>query len=151
MLVVGVVAGAYEIVTAKPEERARTVAGVAGGFAGGFALGATAGLLCGPGAPVCSFVLGLSLGTLGALGGRAGAEALFDAATAPPAASSSTPGSQSSSTATGAPGTDITAWELMFTPPPEPVDLLFSRATGGTPLVRPATSLDMAFIGGPPQ
>lgn len=80
MLVVGVAAGAYEIATAAPEDRARTTVGVAGGFAGGFALGATAGLVCGPGAPVCSIVAGLTLGAIGGFGGRWLAESAFDAA-----------------------------------------------------------------------
>jgi hypothetical protein len=80
-LVAGVAAGAYEVYAAPPEERARTATGVGGGFAGGFALGATAGLVCAPGALVCSVVAGLALGFVGALGGRAMAEGIYDAAT----------------------------------------------------------------------
>jgi hypothetical protein len=83
MLVVGVVAAGYELYTATPEQRPRTAVGIAGGFAGGFALGAGAGLLCGPGAPVCSIVAGLVLGTVGALGGRALFEGLYDELTRP--------------------------------------------------------------------
>ncbi len=79
-LVGGIAAGAYEVYAAPPEERARTATGVGGGFAGGFALGATAGLICAPGALVCSVVAGLALGFVGALGGREMAEGLFDAA-----------------------------------------------------------------------
>ena len=83
LLVVGIVAGAAEIYLAPPEQRGRVAAGVAGGFAGGFALGATAGLFCGPGALVCSIVAGLALGTIGAFGGRAMAESLYDEAHRP--------------------------------------------------------------------
>jgi hypothetical protein len=83
LLVVGILAGAAEIWLAPPEQRNRVAAGVAGGFAGGFALGATAGLFCGPGALVCSVVAGLVLGTVGALGGRAMAESLYDEAHQP--------------------------------------------------------------------
>ncbi len=79
-LVAGIVAGAYEIYAASPDDRARTAAGVGGGFAGGFALGATAGLVCGPGALACSVVAGLALGLAGALGGRAIADGMYDAA-----------------------------------------------------------------------
>ena len=78
MLVVGVVTAGYELYTATPEQRPRTAVGIAGGFAGGFALGAGAGLLCGPGAPVCSIVAGLVLGAVGAIGGRAIAEGVYD-------------------------------------------------------------------------
>jgi hypothetical protein len=79
-LVVGVIAAGYEVVTAPPEEMARTAVGVGAGFAGGFAAGAMAGLVCGPGAPVCSVVAGLALGFAGALVARGAAEALYDAA-----------------------------------------------------------------------
>jgi hypothetical protein len=74
MIVVGVVAARYELYKAKPEEQPR----VAVGLAGGFLLGAGAGLVCGPGAPVCSIIAGLVLGTIGALGGRAVAETMYD-------------------------------------------------------------------------
>lgn len=82
-LVAGIVMGGVEIYMAPPEQRARTAVGVGGGFVGGLALGAAAGLVCGPGAPVCSVVLGLGFGIAGALGGRALSEAAYDAATAP--------------------------------------------------------------------
>lgn len=88
-LVVGVVAGGYEIATAAPEQRARTAVGVTAGFAGGFAAGAAAGLLCGPGAPVCSIGLGLVFGIAGGMASRAAAETIYDAATAPTPPSSS--------------------------------------------------------------
>jgi hypothetical protein len=78
-LVIGIAAGAYEVATAPEGQGARTAVGVAGGFAGGFALGATAGLFCGPGAPVCSIVLGFGLGIAGSLAGRSLAEAVYDA------------------------------------------------------------------------
>lgn len=141
MLVVGIVAGAHEIVTARPEEQTRTIVGVGGGFAGGFLLGATAGLICGAGAPVCSLVLGLSLGTLGALGGRVFAEGAYDYVTAPVPAS--TP--SASSSGSGPPVQQ--QWELLFVPPPQAPAALFLTASGQSPLVREATPLDLAFAG----
>jgi hypothetical protein len=84
-LVVGIVAGGVEIATAPEGQRGRTAVGVAGGFAGGFALGAAAGLICGPGAPVCSVVLGLGLGIAGSLAGRSLAEAVYDSSSQPAA------------------------------------------------------------------
>jgi hypothetical protein len=151
MLVVGVVAGVAEVATAKPEERTRTAVGVGGGFAGGFLLGASAGLLCGPGAPVCSFVLGLGLGTIGALGGRAFAEGVYDMTTQPaggPAGGGggSTGGQSSAAPATMAPNQQ---WELLFVPPARPVEALFLDVTRQTPFARPATSLDLAFANQP--
>lgn len=150
MLVVGVVAGIAEVATAKPEERNRTAAGVAGGFAGGFLLGAGAGLICGPGAPLCSFALGLTLGTIGALGGRAAAEYAYDQANEP---ASGATGATGGATASG-PGSpqalpESTQWELLFVAPPPPVETLFLDVTRQTPLIRPATSLDLAFAGLP--
>jgi hypothetical protein len=148
LLVVGIVAGAYEIVASRPEERARTAVGVGGGFVGGFALGATAGLICGPGAPLCSFVLGLGLGTIGALGGRAVAEEVYDGLDEPPPSpvspTSTSQTSQTTSTSQSAPD-QITQWELMFSPPPPPPELLFLGVSGRSPLVRPAIPLDLAF------
>ena len=77
-MVIGVVATGYEIVTARPEDRARTAAGALSGFAGGLAAGAAAGLVCGPGAPVCSIVLGLGFGIAGGYLARRGAEGIYD-------------------------------------------------------------------------
>jgi hypothetical protein len=82
-LVVGVVVAVAEVATAAPERRARTAASVGGGFVGGFALGATAGLFCGPGAPVCSVVAGLTLGLIGSVAGSSLAEQAYDSANAP--------------------------------------------------------------------
>jgi len=79
-LVLGVAATGYEIYAAAPDQRERTAVGAISGFAGGLAVGAAAGLVCGPGAPVCSVVLGLTFGFAGALGSRAIAEGLYDAA-----------------------------------------------------------------------
>ncbi len=80
-IVVGVVAGVAEVATAPEGKKVRTAVGAGAGFVGGLALGATAGLFCGPGAPVCSVVLGLGLGIAGALTARAAAEELYDEAT----------------------------------------------------------------------
>lgn len=79
MFVVGLATVPLEIILAPPGLRLRTGVGAGAGFAGGLAAGAAAGLVCGPGAPVCSVVLGLGFGIAGALGARASAEALFDA------------------------------------------------------------------------
>ncbi len=80
--VVGIAADAYEFYSATPAERPRVVAGIAGatagGAAGGAAAGAAAGLVCGPGAPVCSVILGVGGAVVGALGGRALFQAIFD-------------------------------------------------------------------------
>jgi hypothetical protein len=84
LLVVGVAMDIHEVATAPPEQRTRTAVGVGGGFLGGLALGAAAGLVCGPGAPVCSTVLGIGFGILGAFGGRAAAEGLYDSLTETP-------------------------------------------------------------------
>lgn len=82
MLVFSVVMVPVETYLAPPGERERTfvgaTGGLAGGFAGGFAGGAAAGLVCGPGAPVCSILLGLSFGIAGAFGGRKLAEGAYD-------------------------------------------------------------------------
>jgi hypothetical protein len=145
LLVVGIVAGGYEIVASRPEERARTAVGVGGGFVGGFALGATAGLICGPGAPLCSFVLGLGLGTIGALGGRALAEEAYDGLDDPPPSPASTMTSTASTATTATAPDQITQWELMFSPPPPPPELLFLGISGRSPLIRPAIPLDLAF------
>ena len=80
MLVVGIAASVAEVAMASPEERPRVASGVAGGFVGGLALGATAGLFCGPGAPICSVVLGLGLGAAGAFAGREVGEEMYDSA-----------------------------------------------------------------------
>lgn len=76
MVVVGLAADAYELVTASEAERPRVATGIAGGALGGFAAGAAAGLVCGPGALVCSIVFGAA----GALGGRALFQAIYDSA-----------------------------------------------------------------------
>jgi hypothetical protein len=78
MFVVSLIAIPVETALAPEGERARTFAGASGGFLGGLAAGATAGLVCGPGALACSIVLGLGAGIVGALGGRAAAEGIFD-------------------------------------------------------------------------
>jgi hypothetical protein len=78
MVVIGILTVPLEIYLAPPGRRARTAVGAIAGFAGGFAAGAAAGLVCGPGAPVCSVVLGLGFGIAGALGARASAEAIYD-------------------------------------------------------------------------
>jgi Domain of unknown function (DUF4157) len=80
MLVVGIAAIPVEVYLANPEERERTFAGATAGFAGGLAAGAAAGLVCGPGAPVCSVVLGLSAGYAGSVGARSLAEDAYDLA-----------------------------------------------------------------------
>jgi hypothetical protein len=85
-LVIGVAAGVAEVATAPEGQRERTAVGVTGGFAGGFALGATAGLVCGPGALVCSVVLGLGLGIVGSIAGRSLAEYVYDHETETPEA-----------------------------------------------------------------
>jgi hypothetical protein len=77
-LVVGIASIPLEIALARPEDRARTAVGATAGFAGGLAFGAAAGLVCGPGALVCSVVLGLGFGIVGAWGTRAVAEGLYD-------------------------------------------------------------------------
>jgi hypothetical protein len=81
-LVVGVGASVYSIASAAPAERERVVveeaAGWVGGFVGGAIAGASAGLFCGPGAPVCSFVLGLTGGFVGSLAGAGVATLAYD-------------------------------------------------------------------------
>lgn len=75
MLVVGIAADAHEFFSASSAEKPRVAVGIAGGVGGGFLGGAAAGLVCGPGVLVCSILFGAA----GALGGRALAQALFDA------------------------------------------------------------------------
>lgn len=60
----------YNVVTAenKPKAIAREGAMLAGGVLGGAATGAATGLVCGLGAPVCSGILVIAGGALGALG-----------------------------------------------------------------------------------
>jgi Domain of unknown function (DUF4157) len=70
-----------EIRDAPEGTRRRTAAGAISGFAGGLAAGALAGLACGPGAPVCSIVLGLGFGIAGTLIARDVGELSYDAAT----------------------------------------------------------------------
>ena len=79
--VVGAAASVAEVAMAKEGERTRTAVGAGAGFVGGLALGATAGLFCGPGAPVCSVVLGLGFGIVGGLASRTAAEGIYDVAT----------------------------------------------------------------------
>jgi hypothetical protein len=79
-LVVGIAATGYEIAAAPPAERTRTAIGAASGFVGGLAAGAAAGLVCGPGAPLCSVMLGLTFGLVGGVASRAAAESIYDAA-----------------------------------------------------------------------
>jgi len=74
MLVVGIAVDAYEFFSASAKEKPRVAVGIAGGLGGGFLAGAAAGLVCGPGALVCSLLFGVA----GALGGRALAQALYD-------------------------------------------------------------------------
>lgn len=84
MIVVGAATVPLEVYLAPPEERTRTAVGATAGFLGGLALGATAGLVCGPGAPVCSVVLGIGFGIAGGLAARGGAEEVYDLATGRP-------------------------------------------------------------------
>lgn len=84
---------------------------------------------------------------LGALGGRAAAEAVYDEVNAPPAGASGPTGSTSGPGP--APPTVQEQWELMFAPPPPPVLLLFQEVSAQSPLIRPATSVDLAFAGLP--
>lgn len=79
--VIGAVATVAEVAMSPEGERTRTAVGAGAGFVGGLALGATAGLVCGPGAPVCSVVLGLGFGIAGAFATRAAAEGIYDVAT----------------------------------------------------------------------
>ena len=82
LVVIGIAADAYEFFSASAAEKPRVAVGIAGGIGGGWlggmAAGAAAGLVCGPGAPVCSFVLGLLGGIAGALGGRSLLQHLYD-------------------------------------------------------------------------
>ena len=87
--VIGVATVPLEVILAPSGSKARTAVGATGGFLGGLAAGAAAGLVCGPGAPVCSLVLGLTFGIAGAFGGRALFEGIYDAV----AALSDSPGS----------------------------------------------------------
>jgi hypothetical protein len=144
MLIVGVAVAVYEIATARPGTRGRTAAGVISGFGAGFALGAAAGLICGPGALLCSGVVGLGLGLIGAIGGRAVGEALYDVAAEPPTAA---PGPSSPSPRTSSAG-GPPSWELLFVPPPTPADQMFGQIISQPPLIRPATSIDFAFAPG---
>jgi hypothetical protein len=80
MLVVSVAMIPVEVYLAPPEERERTLVGATGGFLGGLGAGAAAGLVCGPGVPVCSIVLGLGAGFAGSVAGRSMAEGAYDLA-----------------------------------------------------------------------
>lgn len=79
--VIGAVATVAEVAMAPEGEGTRTAVGAGAGFVGGLAFGAAAGLVCGPGAPVCSVVLGLGFGVAGAFASRAAAEGIYDVAT----------------------------------------------------------------------
>jgi hypothetical protein len=87
--VIGLATIPLEVLWAPSGQKARTAVGATAGFLGGLAAGAAAGLVCGPGAPICSIVLGLTFGIAGALGARALAESLYDGL----AALSKSPGS----------------------------------------------------------
>jgi hypothetical protein len=85
MFVVSLATIPLEVLFAPPGRRTRTFlgasAGLAGGFAGGALAGATSGLFCGPGAPVCVFVLALVGGTIGYFGARGLTEYAYDVTT----------------------------------------------------------------------
>lgn len=68
VLTIGI--AAYEVATAKDKikESAHQGALLSGSILGGAATGAATGLVCGPGAPVCSGILVIAGGALGALG-----------------------------------------------------------------------------------
>ncbi|SIO96224.1 hypothetical protein [Vibrio spartinae] len=70
LLIVTLGVSVYNIATAEDKLEATTKEGVVlgGGFAGGALGGATAGLICGPGAPVCVTIGAFIGGALGALG-----------------------------------------------------------------------------------
>jgi hypothetical protein len=87
--VIGLATIPLEVLWAPSGQKGRTAVGATAGFLGGLAAGAAAGLVCGPGAPICSIVLGLTFGIAGALGARALAESIYDAL----AALSDSPGS----------------------------------------------------------
>ena len=78
MIVVGAATVPLEVYLAKPEERTRTAVGATAGFLGGLGAGAAAGLVCGPGAPVCSVVLGIGFGIAGGIAARSTAEEVYD-------------------------------------------------------------------------
>lgn len=77
-IVIGIAASVAEVATAPEGMKVRTAVGAGAGFLGGLALGATAGLVCGPGAPVCSVVLGVGFGVAGGLAARSAAEEIYD-------------------------------------------------------------------------
>lgn len=77
-VVVGGVKLGYDIVTAPEGERAHVAFVGGSSFVGGFAGGAALGLVCGPGAPVCSVVTGIVGGIAGALGAGYLAEAAWN-------------------------------------------------------------------------
>src|SRR5262249_7531571 len=68
-LVAGIAVTAYDIATAPEGEKGRTAAREVTGFAAGIAAGAAAGLVYGPGALVCSLVLGSAFGIAGTYAG----------------------------------------------------------------------------------
>lgn len=80
-LVIGAATIPLEVAMAPEGERVRTAVGATSGFVSGLAAGAAAGLLCGPGAPVCSVVLGIGFGIGGYFAGRIVAEGAYDVAT----------------------------------------------------------------------
>jgi hypothetical protein len=78
-LVASIVLVPVEVAMAPKGKRVRTAVGASSAFLGGLAGGALAGLACGPGAPVCSVVLGLGLGIAYAFTARSIAEDVYDA------------------------------------------------------------------------
>jgi hypothetical protein len=77
-MVVGVAFAAYEVYEAPEGEKLRTGVTAGAGFLGGLAAGAAAGLVCGPGAPVCSVILGLGFGIAGGMAANAAAGEVYD-------------------------------------------------------------------------
>jgi hypothetical protein len=84
MFVVGVATVPLEAYLAPPSKQTRTAVGATAGFLGGLAAGAGEGLVCGPGAPVCSLVFGIGFGIGGAVAARSTAEEVYDLASGRP-------------------------------------------------------------------
>jgi predicted HTH domain antitoxin len=79
LLAVGVAIAFYQVWKAEnPEREAVKQAAAFAGFAYGAAAGASAGLLCGPGAPLCSVVFGIAGGLLVAITAEKVAEKAYD-------------------------------------------------------------------------
>ncbi|MEW5930934.1 MAG: hypothetical protein AB1941_26015 [Gemmatimonadota bacterium] len=77
-MVIGIATVPAEVYFAPEGQKTRTAVGAGAGFLGGAVAGAAAGLVCGPGAPVCSVVLGIGFGVAGGLASRSLAEGLYD-------------------------------------------------------------------------